>query len=459
MKVLREMVMKVYNILRAFVVTLGLHSACMYTGRTEHFYRKPPERSVLVIIYMAARNDLSMYAETHIKQLLDLGSSDRVKLFVHLDLQKTDDLFVTKNFFVEKNRLLPVGHEKPMDSGKKETLISAATMAYQEFPADEVVLILWNHGTGPIEPAITPMINQWELWHVDERSGKIDLDDSIGYIDRFSPGEGSFNQPKGICFDDATGNYLTTQDLTDAISYLSKSIMLKKFSIVACDACLMAGADVFLELHPYVNYFVASQEVELGLGYQYDRIVEPLIRDEICCGEELACHFVQAYKDYYGPKIDFYTHAAVDLSYAQLIQNNIDRLARCLSFGLTYQKEKSVKEAIRLSRHKNNCIRFNEPTYLDLGSLYRNLLKNAHLCMLEGADSLAFKDELVSILKEGITLIGKAVKAKEAGDKHEEASGISIYFPEFIIHKSYKANTFAIHTHWLSFLQQYVASR
>ncbi len=32
-------------------------------------YKNPPKRSVLVIIYMAARNDLSMYAETHIKQL------------------------------------------------------------------------------------------------------------------------------------------------------------------------------------------------------------------------------------------------------------------------------------------------------------------------------------------------------------------------------------------------------
>jgi len=444
------------------VQTLGLILSFAVTHipllESTGLYRKPPERSVLVIVYMAARNDLSIYAETHIKQLLNLGSSDRVKLFVHLDLQKSDEPFVSKNFFVEKNRLIPVGQEKPMDSGKKETLIQAATMAYQQFPAQEVVLILWNHGTGPIEPAVTHSIHPWELLRVDERSGKIDLDDSIGYLERLAPGEGSFNEPKGICFDDVTGNYLTIQDLTEAIGLLSREIIHKKFSIVACDACLMAGADVFLELHPYVDYFVASQEVELGLGYQYDYIVEPLVKNEICCGEELACHFVRAYKEYYRPKIDFYTHAAIDLTYAPYLKANIDNLAQCLSFGLTHQKEKSVKEAIRLSRHKKNCIRFNEPTYLDLGSLYRNMLKNVPLCVLENANTQTYKEELTAILHEGLSLIKKAVKANEAGNKHEKTSGISIYFPEFIIHKSYKQNNFACNTHWLSFLQMYVSS-
>ena len=152
-------------------------------------YRTPVgERSVLVIIYMAARNDLSMYAENHIQQLLKLGSSDRVKLFVHLDLQKSDDSVLTRNFFIEKDKLLNVGPKTPKDSGKKETLIEAASLAYEQFPADEVVLILWNHGTGTLEPKVSPTINQWELWHVNTDSAKIDLDQLIGYLDRFAPG-------------------------------------------------------------------------------------------------------------------------------------------------------------------------------------------------------------------------------------------------------------------------------
>ena len=434
--------------------------ACLlgFSVLAEPLYRTPvTERSVLVIIYMAARNDLSMYAESHIRQLLELGSSDRVKLFVHLDLQKANETALSSNFFVEKNKLLKVGSKNPKDSGNKETLIEAASLAYEQFPADEVVLILWNHGTGPLEPKITPIINQWELWHVDTDSGKIDLDQSVGYLDRFAPGEGSFKETKGICFDDATGHYLTISELTDALSYISETIIKKKFSILACDACLMAGADVFAGFHHYVDYYVASQEVELGIGYKYDAIVEPLVNDTICCGEELACHFVTAFKQYYSPKIDFYTHVAIDLSYGEELERNIDTLSKLLLYGLNYQENRTIKEAIRLSRHKKYCIRFNEPTYIDLGNFYNNLLTHIASCSLSNDQSEPFKKKLHTVLTEGLDLIHHAVKANEVGSKHEHASGISIYFPEFIIHKSYKKNDFARRTHWLKFLQQYVA--
>jgi hypothetical protein len=417
------------------------------------------KRSVLVIIYMAARNDLSMYLETHIKQLLTIGSTERVKIFVHLDLQKTDSPLLTRNFFVEKNKLTQVGDNNPCDSGKKETLINAAAMAYEEFPADDVVLILWNHGTGPIEPKIAPAINQWELWHVDEATGKIDLDQSVGYLDRFAPGEGSFGRTKGICFDDSTGSYLTTKELTSALRSISQDIIKKKLSIVACDACLMAGIDVFTGLHEYADYFVASQEVELGLGYKYDRLIEPLLLNKVCCGEELACHFVQSFKEYYSPKIDFYTHVAIDLSYSTALEKNIEKLARCLSYGLEHQKDGTVKEAIRLSRHKKNCVRFNEPTYLDLKNLYINLLKNRTKCTLKSGSTQEFQKFLYEILQEGLSLIQKAVRANAVGSKHEQASGISIYFPEFIIHGSYQSNDFAQRTYWLPFLQNYIATR
>ncbi len=438
---------------------VGSSTAQAEPSSSKPLFRGPmPKTSVLVIIYMAARNDLAVYAETHISQLLNLGSTDRVKIFVHLDLQKPDEPLLSRNFFVEKDKLLRVGNDEPTDSGKKDTLIQAATMAYEQFPADEVALVLWNHGTGPIEPKVAPAINQWELWRVDSVTGKIDLDQSIGYLDRFSPGETSFDGTKGICFDDVTGSYLKTHELVQAIEHISKNVIKKKFKIVACDACLMAGIDVFSGLQPYVDYYVASQEVELGLGYKYDLIVEPLIKDEICCGEELACHFVSAFKKYYSPKIDFYTHVALDLSYCEKLDLNIEKLSQCLSFGLEHQDQKSVKEAIRLSRHKKYCIHFNEPTYIDLGNFYKNLLTHLGSCTLKNGETKAFRSLLFETIHEGIGLIRDAVKANEVGSKHEHASGISIYFPEYMIHKSYRSNYFAQKTLWLSFLEKYIAS-
>lgn len=414
--------------------------------------------TVLIIVYMAARNDLSIYAEKHVKQLLGLGSSDRVKIFVHLDLIKPNEPLFTRNFFVEKDKLIPLGDDQPMDSGSKDTLIDAASLAYNYFPAEEVVLVLWNHGTGPIEPKVASSINQWELWHVDKSTGKINLDQSIGYLDRFAPGDSNFEKPKGICFDDSTGSYMTIGELTQAIGSISENIIKKKFKIVACDACLMAGIDVFSPLQPYVEYFVASQEVELGLGYKYDLILEPLVHNKVCCGVELAIHFVNAFKEYYSPKIDFFTHCAIDLSYSEKLEINISNLAQCLCYGMEHQDTKSVKEAIRLSRHKKFCIRFNEPTYIDLGNFYTNLLSHCPSCELLSGDTKTFQANLAAILKEGLILIKNAVKANEVGSKHEQANGISIYFPEYMIHKSYRSNAFAQKTNWLYFLDKYIIS-
>ena len=167
--------------------------------------------------------------------------------------------------------------------------------------------------------------------------------------------------------------------------------------------------------------------------------------------------FIKAFKQYYSPKIDFYTHVAIDLSYGEELENNIDTLAKLLMYGLHYQEKKTVKEAIRLSRHKKYCIRFNEPTYIDLGNFYDNLLTHIASCSLSNDQDEVFKKKLHTVLTNGLDLIHKAVKANEVGSKHEHASGISIYFPEFIIHRSYKNNEFAKRTHWLKFLQEYVA--
>jgi hypothetical protein len=51
-----------------------------------------------------------------------------------------------------------------MDSGDPETLISAILWAATECPADNYILILWNHGTGIIDPERYRIINPTALF-------------------------------------------------------------------------------------------------------------------------------------------------------------------------------------------------------------------------------------------------------------------------------------------------------
>ncbi len=431
-----------------------------YLGTRELRVSRDPsgKRSVLVVIYMAARNDLFPFAGRHIKQLQNSGANDNVKIFVHLDIHRPGKSRVTKHFFIEKNKILQVGPDMDLDSGDESSLIYTVKTAYERYPADDVVLIISNHGTGPIEPDVHRAVNPSELFRYNSSTGLIELDRSVGFLEYISHGETNFSDPKGICFDDSSGNYLTIAKWTRALRTITHDIIKKKLRILACDACLMAGADVFSGFQQYAHYFVGSQEVELGTGYKYDLLMEPLLKGSLNCDDCLARHFVQAYKEAYGKIMDYYTHAAIDLSFMDQLEKNIDHVAQLLTHGLNHQKNRSVKEMLRLSRHKNHCTRFNEPTYLDLGHLYANMAKNLSRCELSSVQETEnFKNTLSLLLIQGQALIEQAVIANVHGEKHRTACGISIYFPEFIIHKSYYQNAFAIRTHWLDFLKAYLA--
>ena len=68
---------------------------------------KPEKKAdILIVLYMAARNDLFPFAGRNIKQLQNIGSSDKVKIFIRFDLQKPGQPSVTKHFFIEKNKVM-----------------------------------------------------------------------------------------------------------------------------------------------------------------------------------------------------------------------------------------------------------------------------------------------------------------------------------------------------------------
>ena len=218
----------------------------------------------------------------------------------------------------------------------------------------------------------------------------------------------------------------------------------------------MAGADVFIGLEPYVHYYVASEEAERGIGYDYDKLLAPLIAGNIACDKQFASHFVETFKETHGKITQKFTHSAIDLTNIQQLASAMDELAAYLIVGLTHQKGKTVREAIRLSKHKNYCTHFYEPTFLDFGHFCSNLLKNTEKCELkEGQDSALFKSKLKRLLSGTLEVIEKVVIANTVGKEVKRATGISIYFPQFLIHKSYYQNSFANKTNWLRFLKKY----
>ncbi len=410
------------------------------------------------IVYMASDNDLRSFAARNIKQMASIGSNKYINVVVHLDIRISGNKKITRRYFIEKNRILHVNPHDPstqsMDSGNPKTLVNCCEWAIKNYPANDYALIFWNHGTGIIDPPHGRIINPAGLFTFNPATNRLELDRSIGFLDLINCME---PEQRGICWDDTTGNYLTNQKLDQALSNICKSHLNgKKFSIIGFDACLMSMIEIGNIIKKYAHIMVSSQEVELGMGWNYSFVLYPFAEKNLN-KNTFAQHIVNMYGKTYGSITNDYTLSAMNLNAFSALEENVDQVARLCIEGMNKQSRKSVKNAIRASRNKRLCTHFDEPSYVDLYHLYCNLLVNLkHFKFTNPEEDMAITHKLSQVLTKGKKLIEYIVFANTAGRNLKYAHGISIYFPEHNIHSSYKATNFVVNNAWGIFLTQYL---
>lgn len=416
---------------------------------------KPHKRTIM--IYMAADNDLRPFAARNIQQMANIGSNENITIVVHLDIRISGNKKITRRYLIEKDQVLHIDPYNPltqqMDSGNPATLISFCEWAIKNYSADEYDLILWNHGTGILEPPRGKIINPMDLFVFNPSTHRLDLDRSIGFMDAIDHLE---PKQRGICWDDTTGNYLSNRKLETALETIcQKCLNGKKFGIIGFDACLMSMIEVSSFIKKYAQVMVGSEEVELGMGWKYDEVLFPFIKETLSTFA-FASHIVNAYNKTYQSITNDYTLSAINLNSIDLLEQNIDHVAKILIEGLDKQKS-AIHQAIKDSKNKLVCTHFDEPTYIDLHHFYKNLSNNIKKLTAEGIYlSPTVKNTLLAKLDEGIQLIEHLVIANTVGKNLKNARGIAIYFPERGIHSSYKEAIFLKYNAWGTLLSRYI---
>lgn len=447
------------------------------------------------IVYMAADNDLRRFAARNIKQMAAIGSIAKlINIVVHLDIRLAGNKKITRRYYIEKDRVLHVNAYDPdtqmMDSGLPETLISCCKWAIENYPADNYVLIIWNHGTGIIDPTHGRVINPTELFVYNPEINMLELDRSISILrtaeEMPSDDESALNalallddgdifndeiaeewqedllltqDPRGVCWDDSVGNYLTNQKLDYALQTIRDNYLKGgKFSIIGFDACLMSMIEVANLIAKHANFMVGSQEVELGTGWNYQKALELFTRTSPQ-PQQFAQHIAQVYKDSYATITNDYTQSTINLAAIQEVENSLDAVASLLVQALAIDRNKSVLNAIRASKNKLLCTHFDEPSYIDLHHFLTNLEQNLKHFVCNDRTACA---RIVNDLKRTITAtknaIAHAVLANVAGTSLQKAQGLSIYFPEQRIHSSYAKTDFYQQNSWSRLLEAYVSA-
>lgn len=407
-----------------------------------------------LMIYISADNDLHIFAWKNIRQLAEIAP-ENTNIIVFLTEPGKNKK--TQIYLIEKNKsiLLNKDNSQKLDSGDHRTLSDFCAFCIKNYPADNYGLILWNHGTGILDPFRrnhnNKIANASELFSINPATIQLEIDRTISFIEYISENENM--DKRGICFDDTHGTYLTNQKMELALKNTKENALNNRpFFLIGMDACLMAMIEVASALKNYARYMVSSQEIELGAGWRYDKIMKFFPSNSNL--EQFPAHMVSAYKDAYEKITPDYTLSAIDLEKIDTLEQCISELATALIAALSAQQGSSVKSAIKISKEK---IGFDEPSYIDIKSFCEKLIKNISYMSMYDNES-AIKAEIIRCATNCINATKATVSANTAGRNIQYANGISIYFPERSIHSSYERTSFAATNNWFRLLLKYINS-
>jgi len=366
------------------------------------------------VIYMAADNSLQPDADINIEQLKKIGSNNNINILVHLNTKRPGEQKISQKLVIHNGSVEQVGPTQSLDSGKEETLLEALTWAVTSFPADHYAVDLWNHGAGPL--------NRY-----------------LGC--------------RGVCYDDSTNSYLTDVNVKNVLDQIITHYLPgKKFDFIAFDACLMADIEIAYSLQPYAHLVVSSQETVPGLGFDYTNALLPFKKDALS-PRDFGLSIVKTYQHAYDVQQEDYTLSLVNLDQLTPLVTAHKSVAQLLNSFLKANNI-AVFDAIAHAVDPVNVVHFTEPTYIDLGGFYNNLLGSVHSMKLTAVQTKA----LTSALSAAKKALARSVISHVNSRKFAKTSGLSIYFPDNTVEPSYLNLIWAQGSNpWVDLIQTYVS--
>jgi len=421
---------------------------------TQYTIKETRKKSWTFFVHIGGNNNLHKYVAHNLKQMQEVGSNEHINIIAQIDRYGENTI---KRVLVRQNKILIV-QELPKNysnvSGTSESLFDSMKWAVENYPAEHYALILWDHGSSIIDPH---RFGRFGHRISDEEIARIYDIDTKGklYLDKNDLRVNDLDSDRGIIFNDGYDQYIDNAGLTFCLKRISDELLDgKKIDIVGMDACLMAMLEVATQVRNWVNYFVGSQELELGSGWNYAYALEKF-KNETTSPQELCKQIVDAYRREYLPITYDFTQSAYDLSKIDKLEENVDQLSKQLILLLHGEEGKLALHAIRNIRQSTTTTTwFASNTTIDLHHFYMSML-NVFKKIRKERNKQELYAPLIQILHKGLALIHSIVIRNQTGSYLSNAQGISIYFPTRNIHSSYTKTAFAQITHWAKFLSTY----
>ncbi len=298
--------------------------------QTELVNEKAPmqTRPWTVLIYLDGDVDLEEAAFDDLNAMETIGSTADVNIIVYVDFWTGDAApFTGAACYNISQDTGPTIGSTPLTTplptepnmGDPNTLLNFIIFGQTYAPADNYLLILWDHGAGFY----------------------------------------------GVCFDETSGNdRLVPEDLATVLS----SGAIQPIDIVAFDACLMGQLELAYEIRNYTDFVVFSEESIPWFGFPYEKFLLSLVNTPGSSPTELAGEIVFRYQEAYNTG-GIYEAAgeiaiclsAIDTSKLDIVAEALDNLTLSL---LPHSSIVNYYSAISQARGQTQS--FAWPDFMDL---------------------------------------------------------------------------------------------
>ncbi|MBI3928145.1 MAG: hypothetical protein HY319_21560 [Armatimonadetes bacterium] len=355
---------------------------------------KPQPKKWTVLVYSASDNDLYRFMKSDIDEMETVGSDDRVNVVAQFDhgRQGAQRLLVTKD--QTKGELnSPVLQELgSTDMASPDTLADFVKWGMEHYPAEHYFLVMSDHGDG---------------W-------------------------------KGACQDSTHGSWMSLPEIEEGLR-TAREATGRKIDLLGFDACLMASAEVAHQLRNEADFLVASQEVEGGAGWPYNRLLSPNalqgIQQAVALDSELTPREMgrQVVTVAQGKQDDLPTMAAVDLSKMPAVAEAVDHFAAAVV-------------ASQVSRGSLRKLARRTESFTGYKDLYHFAQQ-----VSEKVEDPGLKEAAQGVM----SAVGSAVYAEQHSAGYPNAHGLTVQLPNFFFSPSsaYEETRFAQDTRWDDALQ------
>jgi hypothetical protein len=289
-----------------------------------------PTREWTIAVYVAGNNNLSDAAWADLNEMEVVGSSNSFAVVAEAKFSPKYSNAVPEQYQGPTYRMLVKADTDPetvTSLSSAQTLSStnmsdpAALSAFvkwaaESYPAKRFALVLWDHGMG------------YDGGLVDESSGSTD--------------------------------YLTLQQIVTGVRDSGVHP-----DLVAFDACLMGMHEIALAMRGVTDWMAASEEIEPGSGYPYDKILAVLQQTPTSTPKQLGAAIVDSYgyASAQSPRSSSATQSLVDLSKSLAFNDELSRFAEVLSSNLSENRLD-----IRNAFDSSDVLRFHTQDHADVGT-------------------------------------------------------------------------------------------